>query len=194
MLKVRDAMLVRPMRSAITDGKFLALAFLGAVLIVFAVHFLDFKGSVLNFEKVSAGGTLLDVKPSFTEEEAVQRLAAYGEEGRKLYAFRNLTVDILLPISVLPFLFLFMRRALQGVSIGPVGRALLVSLPFVYVLFDLAENGAVLALLEAYPSRIHILYAILPYLTVVKRMASMLALVIPLLIFSFLLVRRMAKA
>ncbi len=172
-----------------TNRKLFVSAFLGAVLIVFAVHSLDFPGSVPDFKKASGGGTLLDVKPSFSEEETYRRLAAYGEEGRNNYAFRNRTVDVLLPLGVLPFLFLLMLHAVKRLSLGRLPRTFLLSLPFVYLIFDLAENGSVLALLANFPDRMRLLPDVLPYLTAVKRTASILALVIPLLIFSYLLVR-----
>ncbi len=175
------------------NRKLFVLALVAAVLVVFAVHFLNFPGSVPNFVKSSGGGVLLDVKPSFLVEEIYQRLADYGEEGRRNYTFRNLTVDLILPLSVLPFLFLLMLHALNQLSLGSVARMFLFSLPFIYVIFDFAENGAVLALLANFPDRIHLAANILPYLTVVKRAASILAIVSPLLIFGFLFVRRRTR-
>ena len=82
---------------------FIALAW--ASLMAFVVHFLDFPGSVPNFREVSGGGTLLDALPAFTPDETYQRLAAYGEAGRQNYSLRDVTVDVLLPPSVLPFCF-----------------------------------------------------------------------------------------
>lgn len=173
-----------------TNNRLFVPALLVAVLIVFVVHFLDFPGSVPDFRKASGGGTLLDVKPSFSEEEIYRRLASYGEEGRDNYAFRNGTVDVLLPLGVLPFLFLLMLRAANRLTLGRPARSFLLSLPFLYVIFDLAENGSVLALLANFPDRMRLLSAALPYLTSVKRAASILALVIPLLVFGYSLVRR----
>jgi hypothetical protein len=161
-----------------------------AVLVVFAVHSLDFPGSVPNFERLSGGGVLLDVKPSFSEEMTYQRLSEYGDEGRKNYVFRNLTVDIVLPLAVFPALFLLMRHALKRSSLGRIARALLFSLPFLYVAFDLVENGTVLALLGYFPDRMHLLAGILPYITMVKRTASLLALAIPLVVLGVALVQR----
>lgn len=161
-----------------------------AVLVVFAVHSLDFPGSVPNFERLSGGGVLLDVKPSFSEEMTYQRLSEYGDEGRKNYVFRNLTVDVVLPLAVFPALFLLMRHALKRSSLGRIARALLFSLPFLYVAFDLVENGTVLALLGYFPDRMHLLAGILPYITMVKRTASLLALAIPLVVLGVALVQR----
>lgn len=156
---------------------------------VFTVHFLDFPGSVPDFEAASSGGVLLDVMPSFSEEVIYQRLADYGEEGRRNYTFRNLTVDFVLPLSVLPFLFLFMLKAVDRLTAGSVAQTYLLFLPFVYVIFDFAENGAVLVLLANFPDRLSLVAGALPYLTLIKRAASMLAIVVPISILSFLRIR-----
>ena len=160
-----------------------------AVLVVVAVHFLQFRGSVPDFVRASGGGTLLDVKPSFSSEEIYSRLGGYGEAGRKNYAFRNVTTDIILPLSVFPFLFLLMRSAVKRLRPSRLLSALLLALPICYVVFDLAENGLVLALLAHYPNRLHVIPVVLPFVTVIKRAASLLALTVPLAIFLILLVR-----
>lgn len=67
-------------------------ALVWAVLVVFAVHFLDFPGSVPDFRQASRGGTLLDVSPVFTVDGTYERLGKYGDEGRSNYSFRNVTV------------------------------------------------------------------------------------------------------
>ena len=61
-----------------TNPKSLGLAFLVAFLVVVTVHFLDFRGSVPNFRKRSDGGTLLDIRPSFSEAEV------YGSHRKRL--------------------------------------------------------------------------------------------------------------
>lgn len=173
----------------------LAFASVLAVLVVFAVHSLDFPGSVPDFVRSSGGGVLLDVKPSFSGEAIYHRLTDYGERGRSNYAFRNRTVDVLLPLAVFPALFLLMLHAVGRFSFGRGLRAFLYSLPFVYVIFDFAENGVVLALLAYFPDRAPLLAGILPYLTVVKRIASLLALAIPLVMFIVALIQaRRAKS
>lgn len=148
--------------------------------VVFAVHALDFYGSVPDFRRRSGGGTLLDVKPAFSEAELYDRVAAYGAEGRSIYAFRNKTVDVVLPLSVLPFLILIMLEASRVAAFQRVPRLLLLAVPAAYVVFDFAENAVVVALLAHYPLRAPGLAAVLPYLTTIKRAAMILALLIPL--------------
>jgi hypothetical protein len=169
--------------------RLLAFTLLLAVAVVVAVHALDFPGSVPDFSRSSGGGLLLDVKPSFSVEAIYQRLSQYGEKGRENYAFRNLTVDVLLPLAVFPALFLSMLHASKRLSTRPLVTALMLSLPFSYVICDFVENGIVLALLASFPDRLQRLAGILPYVTVVKRTASLLALAVPVVIFIVVLAR-----
>jgi len=173
-----------------TRKRTFVFVFVLAFLVVFAVHFLDFPGSVPRFKEISGGGVLLDQSPSFTVDAIYKRLSDYGANGRKEYAFRNITVDILLPLSLLPFLFLLMLHAIRPLQLSRSLRLLLLSLPVVYVVFDFAENAAVLALLNNYPTRMELTAGILPFLTLVKRVASLLALVVPVGIFAIRFLRR----
>lgn len=122
----------------------------------------------------------MDASPAFTVDGVYQRLGEYGDEGRRNYAFRNVTVDVLLPLSVVPFLFLLMVRALKPTALGRLVRATLLALPLIYLIFDLLENTVVLVLLKNYPERLEMLAATLPYLTIIKRVASLLAIGVPL--------------
>lgn len=158
-----------------------------AILVVFAVHVLDFPGSVPRFRQLSGGGVLLDIAPSFQVDKVYERVASYGSSGRDEYTFRNLTVDLVLPLSVFPFLYLFMAKAANSARLTRPLMFLLFSFAVGYVVFDLAENAAVLILLSRYPERVELVAAILPYVTVVKRAASLLALAVPvaLLVFGY---------
>lgn len=167
------------------NRKLFVAAFLWAIFVVLAVHLLQFPGSVPDFERASGGGELLDVKPSFSVDATYSRLEQYGEGGRRNYFWRNLSVDVILPLSLLPFLYLLMRRASSRLSLGRMARASLLSIPLAYVGFDLAENALVLALLASYPHRLTTLAAVLPLLTVIKRVASLLTIFVPLLILAF---------
>jgi hypothetical protein len=151
-----------------------------ATFVVVVVHFVDFPGSVPNFRDSSRGGILLDASPAFTPDGIYQRLAEYGAEGRQNYSFRNVTVDTLLPLSVLPFLFLLALRASTAFAHRRVLFGLVISLPFIYVIFDFLENATVLRLLASYPNRLDELAASLPYTTMIKRAGSLLAIAVPL--------------
>ena len=167
---------------------------LWAAVVVFAVHLGSFPGSVPDFTRVSGGGTLLDAIPAFTTDDVYQRLDGYGKAGRENYAFRNLSVDIVLPLSVFPFAFLVARRAAAPFVGQTLIRAPILALPFAYVILDLLENAAVLGLLAAYPERVRLLAASLPYATILKRAASLLTLVVPLVLLGARAVRARSAA
>jgi hypothetical protein len=161
------------------------VALVVALAVTLGVHLLMFPGSVPDFVRASGGGTLLDATPAFSEEALYARLEAYGQNGRGNYRFRNLTVDILLPISVLPFLMLLSRRAVDRLGRRGLLAGVMLAAPFAYVTFDLVENAIVLALLQHYPQRLSLLAAVLPYATIVKRVASIVALLLPLTVLTF---------
>ena len=163
-----------------TSRAIFILAGVWGLSVAVAVHLLDFPGSVPDFQHASGGGTLLDAVPAFTSPETYARLDAYGPAGRKNYATRTVTVDVLLPLSVLPFLFLVARRAVAAATLGGVARTALLAMPFVYVIFDFIENGLLLALIAEYPNQLEVLPRLLPFITVIKRAASLLALALPL--------------
>ena len=170
-------------------GKVFALAGMWALFVVLAVHLLQFPGSVPDFDRASGGGVLLDARPTFTPDRTYERLAEYGEAGRRNYSFRNVTVDVALPLSVLPFLVLLIRKAIAPYSMGTALRALMLSIPLVYVAFDLLENATVLALLANYPDRMNALATSLPYITSIKRASSLLAIGLPLAMMGIQFVR-----
>jgi hypothetical protein len=168
----------------------LLLAFVCALAVIFAVHRLDFPGSVPDFKQHSHGGQLLDTRPTFDAGAVQERMAGYGGAGRASYRFRLWTVDLLLPLAVTPFLVLWMRRALQAVRPGRrLGRALL-AVAFVYLAFDLAENAWLFTLLSIHPDRNLVLEAVLPYLTALKRTGLFGALTLPLMLLAFTRVRQ----
>ena len=160
-----------------------------AALVVFAVHFIYFPGSVPEFHESSGGGILLDQSPSFSIDETYERLENYGEAGRRSYVSRNLTVDVLLPLALLPFLFLLMNKAVGTLRLSRFLRIALIALPFLYVIFDIAENLAVIVLLKNYPERMYASAAVVPYFTSIKRAALFLALIVPLVVFLIRFVR-----
>lgn len=75
-----------------------------------------------------------------------------------------------------------MLRAVTAVPVGRFARVTLLSLPLVYVLFDLLENSIVLVPLSGYPDRLDTLAMNLPYATTIKRIASLLAIGVPLIV------------
>lgn len=166
-------------------GRYLLLAFVWALAVMIAVHVLDFPGSVQEFKTVTHGQQLLDTTPAFDTEAVSARIHGYGEAGRANYRFRLVTVDVFLPLSLTPFLFLLMLRGVDRVELTGVTRRLLLWATLAYLLFDLAENATLFVLLSSHPSRNTVLETVLPYLTAFKRAGILTGLVIPAVLLAF---------
>jgi hypothetical protein len=172
-----------------TSKRLLFFAFVWAFAVAVVVHAFDFPGSVQDFRRVTGGLELLDTKPSFDVETVHARIENYGEAGRLNYRLRLLTVDVLLPLSLTPFLFLLMRHAVERIKVSGVVRGLLLGASLVYLIFDLAENGFLFVLLSTHPSRQPPLEQVLPYLTAIKRSGTLLGLLVPTVLLAFAAIR-----
>jgi hypothetical protein len=159
----------------------IALAFAGAIFVV--THLLPVPGSVHALAEATGGQPILDLEPSFSADEVYRRLAAFGEEGRAMYRRTLLTSDIVFPLSLLAFFFLFARHAAERTAPPTVIRALLLTLPFAYFLSDFVENAGIFTMLTDYPLRHGLIGDNLGYVTVFKRIAQFAALLLPLGLF-----------
>lgn len=166
------------------------IAFLQAAIVVYAVHFTDFHGSVPQFRRTAAGGMLLDTKPEFSTDGVYRRLESYGEEGRAVYSFRLFTVDLLLPVSIVFFLVTAVHLSVKNLR-RPRLRFFFLLLPWVFFLFDLAENSTLYVILGSYPDRREILASVLPWFSTLKRV-GMIGSLLTALSFAAISVRRRA--
>lgn len=159
----------------------LILSFVLAASVLYAVHGLKFRGSVPYFLEVTNGVHLLDVKPAFGSDRIYERFEEYGDEGRAEYRFRLFTIDLLLPLSVLWFFLLAMAKTSALVFENKKVQYGLVAIPIIYVAFDIVENTVLFYLLSEFPTRVDSLAGILPYVTLIKRVASMGSLFLPII-------------
>lgn len=92
--------------------------------------------------------------PTWTPEQGYHLIESYGEAGRSMYKVIDLTADVVYPI-VYGFAFALLLTFLAR-KIAPNNQWLpyLAFLPLLAVLFDYAENAAIIALLSAYPERL----------------------------------------
>lgn len=120
----------------------------------------------------------LDMQSSSSPEEAYQRIASYGEDGRQYYALIELTLDVIYPLlSALMFssltIFLF-RRVFPLDSfwqklplLGPV-----------VIVVDYLENASIVTMLLRYPRRLDLLAQAATMFTAAKFILSDLELVL----------------
>lgn len=116
--------------------KILALSFLGILICLTGFFFLEKR----------LGTQILDVLPSYDLALVQQSFLIYGENGRALYAWASLTLDLLFPISYVIFgigliLFLVEISFLRW----------LVILPCLVGMIDLIENIQICLMLNQFP-------------------------------------------
>jgi hypothetical protein len=78
-----------------------------------------------------------------------------------------------------------MLRAQKTRRWSRVFKGLLLAIPLVYLAFDLLENAMVFNLLANYPARVTFVATLLPCVTMVKTLASLSAIFLPLGLLSF---------
>ncbi len=139
-------------------------------------------------EDYSGGVGALDMRFSYTPEQAYRMIAAYGEEGRRYYATIALTLDTIFPLLVallfgLAFTYLIERTRSPR---SPLLR--LRYLPLAAMLADLLENAGIVSMLLSYPDRLNALarltslFSTAKWLLVAGQSALFLALLIGWLI------------
>jgi hypothetical protein len=89
----------------------------------------------------------------YTPEQAFQVMTAYGETGRKAYAFLLLTSDLVFPFLYGSFLFLSIRGASRRAGISTPWANGLASFGFIATGCDWLENISFLILIKLYPSQ-----------------------------------------
>jgi hypothetical protein len=158
------------------------IAFVVALAVFAGTHLLPLPGTVHELMAATGGQPILDLQPSFSVPELYARLAAFGEEGRAMYGWMLVTSDIVFPLAVFAFLFLLARYAAGELSPPRPVRAVLLALPILYLVADLAENAAILMILSAYPEN-SALAGWVGYLTVAKRIGQAGGVLLPLVLF-----------
>ena len=158
------------------------IAFIFVLFLFIITHVIKFPGSVGYLKEITHGQKTLDLQASFSSAETYQRLEAFGEIGRQMYMQTMLTVDLIFPLSMFMFLFLFSKYTLQKVAMKRVLGKGLQALSIAYLIFDFLENVSIFILLNSFPNRLQFLSSYIGYLTVAKRISMMGALFIPVVI------------
>ncbi len=159
----------------------LLLALVLGLFAFVAVHFLTFPGSVPHFRAASNGGALLDTHPEFTADGVYRRMEAFGADGRAVYAFRVFTVDLLFPLALMPLFLLSMAAAIRT-GVAPSFLAPLRFAPWIFLIFDLAENTTIRILLAQYPERLDSLAGVLGFVSAIKRIGMLSSLLFPIVV------------
>jgi hypothetical protein len=120
----------------LSTKKYLFLAFCGTLLCLICFGILENK----------LGAQILDVLPRYNLNEVEKYFLIYGEEGRRLYAWASLTLDLLFPVCYMA-LFIGLILLLTGSSIF----RWLIILPIMLGVIDITENIQICFMLIQYP-------------------------------------------
>lgn len=167
----------------------IALAIL--IVVFIATHLLAIPGNLVDVMAAAGGQSILDQQPVFSTGEVYQRLDAFGETGRELYGRFLVTTDVIFPLSLLAFLFLFARYTSQKLAPPSALRGLLLVLPFAFFVLDMVENLSIFSMLSDYPQQHQFTGRWLGYVTVAKRLSMFAAILLPLTLFLLAGVRRL---
>jgi len=138
------------------------------ILMMFLMNFTELPFSNPTIVEHSGGLTILDLRESFTPEDAYELFAALGTEGRQAYLTLHLLPDMLFPIGyALTFAFI---SAWFLVRLLPLDHALqwLSLIPLISGLADVLENLLLVIANLAYPARVDWMVQVAHLLTKVK--------------------------
>lgn len=113
---------------------------------VLVATFVGTVGLLVLFQAIPVGGELLDVRQGYGHDEAMAALAAYGADGRRVYAWSSATVDTVLPCVLVTFLAGLVYRLRPTQNLG-----VLAYVPIAVGILDLAENARIIGMLVQFP-------------------------------------------
>lgn len=178
----------------VPSGRSVLVGLAGALFVFAVTHFLPLPGTLHDVMRKNGGHKILDLQPVFSSEGVYQRLSSFGEAGREAYLRMMLGMDILFPLVFTTFLTLLALYAVSRSRPLRFVSFLLLSLPFCYLIPDLAENLSIAWLIQDYPDRHDGLASALGYITALKRTFMYAALFLPLVLLSLTLIRERRRS
>lgn len=127
----------------------LLLAAYGIYMPVF--FFADVPFGLSRIKPYAQGTNILDVELFYTAEQAYQRLALFGEQGRAVY-FNILMGDLFYPALLGGLLSVSITLLFRRLNFSGAYWQYLGLLPLVNITFDYTEDALLLWLLASYPA------------------------------------------
>jgi hypothetical protein len=135
--------------------------------------FADVPFGLSRIKPYAQGTNILDVELFYTAEQAYQRLALFGAQGRAVY-FNILMGDLIYPALLggllsVSITLLFRRLNFSGAYWHYLGL-----LPLVNMALDYSEDALLLSLLQSYPDQLPLAAAAAGVVTLAKNIVGML--------------------
>jgi hypothetical protein len=150
---------------------FLLLAAYGIYMPVF--FFADVPFGLSRIESYAQGTSILDVELFYTAEQAYQRLALFGEQGRAVY-FNILMGDLIYPALLGGLLSVSITLLFRRLNFSSAYWKYLGLLPLANMALDYTEDALLLSLLQSYPDQLPLTAAAAGVVTLAKNIAGML--------------------
>lgn len=120
--------------------------------------FLVFNAFILptaerHIKAYSGGVGVLDLQMGYTPDKAYDMVAAYGEQGRRLYTMVEIIADTFYPIIYTLFFCLLISFIYRKTTQANTKFRLINLLPLASMGFDYLENSCILTMLLTYPAR-----------------------------------------
>ena len=137
-----------------TNGVTIFGLFAVSGLMMFVMNGTELPFSTPTIEELSGGVPILDLRASYTPDDAYELFAALGTEGRRAYLILHVLPDTIFPIGY-AFLFAFIS-AWFLVRLLPLDHRLqwLSMIPLISGLADVLENVLLVIANLAYPDRV----------------------------------------
>lgn len=124
-----------------------------AVYIVFPLFFLPRALRSLQEASGKTDYVPLDLRPGFTSDQAWQALDLLGTDGREVYWFSQMTMEVIYPLAYglfFAFVLVFLFSQAGGMFVRMTAVAWV---PLVGSVFDWFENIGIIKLIGAFPER-----------------------------------------
>lgn len=147
------------------NGKVLVVLLIVGLIFLFIFRYRD--NALKTYSGKKDEEHTLDSNICYDSKYAYALFDKLEDRGRKLYAWTEITVDLIFPIIYAAFLSLFIIHLFQKCSIN-TSQQFVVMLPFIAMLFDYGENILIAIMLFAYPHEYPALASIASVFTKLK--------------------------
>ncbi|MEW5986985.1 MAG: hypothetical protein AB1791_10165 [Chloroflexota bacterium] len=141
----------------------------------------------------SGGVGAIDLLFTYTPEQVFGMVAAYGEAGRRLYAWVEVTADLVYPIVYSLFFSLLITYLFRRASISEKLTRWAGFVPLTGALFDYAENIGIVTMLLSFPAQPAAVALLSSIFTTIKWLLAGASLVLVLAGLVLLLISRLRR-
>lgn len=154
------------------------LVLLAAYCIYFPIFFFaNVPFGITAIRPYAAGAEILDVELFYTAEQAYERLALFGEQGRAVY-LHILMGDLIYPALLGSLLAVSISLIVRRIHLSNAAWQHVVLLPLANMVFDYCENAMLFSLLLSYPTRLPLVATAAGAFTFTKNVFGMLSFVV----------------